>query len=281
MMMTIIDNLNIPPKDWRPVPDPTVMTTQQLTNAINCQRDLFETRLQAIDESVSLLHEITKPEVWGVLKTKIENLEKRVDHKYVETAADIGHLRDLHSEKIKGIEKRFETQFIESDKRHDQLALADSTAITTALQAQKEAANETQKTSSLAITKSETATADSIKQLQALFQEAISGLNTQVLDVKSRLDKGEGQGLGDRAAHADHRMEKHDSSARMFAIIAIVISALIGATQVWNTMRSDQINFAKNSARTAEKSDVDILIDRMNSLSDRLNGIRKFQTPAN
>lgn len=221
--------------DWRPIPDPTVMTTLQLENAITSQRDVFETRLAAMDKAIILLQEManrspTIGEVFGIHGTKLESLEKRLDHKYVETSTDINHLRDLHSERMNGLEKRMDNQFIERDKRLEQLAMASSTAIAAALQAQKEAANETQKSSSLAITKSDVATADSIKQLQILFQTAISGLNTQVLDVKSRLDKGEGQGLGKITATDDYRYEQGarreqsvDNRGLVFGIVGSVI----------------------------------------------------------
>lgn len=221
--------------DWRPIPDPTIMTTQQLSSAITAQRDLVETRLAAMDKAIVLLQDIanrspTVAEVWGIHQIRIEGLENRLDHKYTETSTDISHLRDLHKERIDGLEKRMDNQFIERDKRFEQLSLTSSASIIASLQAQKDAANETQKTSSLAITKSEIATADSIKQLQILFQTAISGLNTQVLDVKSRLDKGEGQGLGKLTATDDYRYEQGarreqsvDNRGLVFGIVGSVI----------------------------------------------------------
>lgn len=221
--------------DWRPIPDPTVMTTQQLSSAIASQRDLVETRLSAMDKAIVLLQDIanrspTIAEVWGIHETRFDSIEKRLDHKYIETSTDINHLRDLHTERMNGLEKRMENQFTERDKRFEQLSLTSSASIIASLQAQKDAANETQKSSSLAITKSEIATADSIKQLQALLQTAISGLNTQVLDIKSRLDKGEGQGLGKITATDDYRYEQGarreqtvDSRGLIFGIVGSVI----------------------------------------------------------
>lgn len=279
------DGIQVGPKDWRPVPDPTVMTTMQLTGAITAQRDLFETRLTAIDKAITILQQLTgssptSGEVWSVHETKLFNIEKNLDHKSVETATGIHHLRDLLHEKIESLERAVHNRFIERDKRAEQLSAANVTAVNAAWLAQKEA-----------ITKSEVATADSIKQLQALFQTAISGLSTQVLDVKSRLDKGEGQGVGGRVALEDNRAEKQDSSARMFAVIAIVVSVFIGGASIWSGVKKDdhgqqlladsvkqlqteQLNQARGSARSpVEKSEVDALISRMDALSARINSL--------
>jgi hypothetical protein len=125
---------------------------------------------------------------------------------------------------------RVESQFIEMNKRGDQLTLANSTAIAAALQAQKEAAYESQKASAAAIAKAETATSESIKQLQALFQTSIGALNLQIQDVKSRLDKGEGGAISRVAAVADNRYEHtnareetRESRAMVFGIIGVTV----------------------------------------------------------
>jgi hypothetical protein len=98
------------------------------------------------------------------------------------------------------------------------------------LQAQKEAAGESQKSSSMAIAKAETATAESIKQLQTLFQTSIGALNLQVQDVKSRLDKGEGGVVGHHSAVEDQRYERkdtredlRDNRGLLFGIIGVVL----------------------------------------------------------
>lgn len=163
--------------------------------------------------------------------------------------------------------------------------------VESSLQGQKDAAGETQKSSAAAISKAEKATSESITQLQTLFQTSIAGLSTQISDVKSRLDKGEGSGVGHRVAIEDNRIDKHDSSARMFAIIAMVVSAFIGMGEVWSSFRkddqqqmtngavqrlqADQLSLAKNSARTpVEKNELDSIVQRMDALSNRLNSIQ-------
>src|SRR4051812_29940910 len=213
----------------RPIPDPTVLTTQQIYNAVASLRDVMDVRLCAMDKAVQLLQETAnrKPtigEVEGVHRTKIENLEKRVDHKYVETAADLSHLRDIHGARMDGIENLFKTQFEEREKRNRQMAEASTAAIGAALQAQRDAAFETQRSSGAAITKAEIATNDTLRQLQALFQTSINALNTQVQDLKSRIDRGEAGDVGKREATGDSRTQQLDARSLIFSVIAALLA---------------------------------------------------------
>lgn len=140
----------LPFEERRPTPDPTTLTTQQLTMAVAAQRDLFETRL------------------------------------------DVVNVR--FSERLASIDKIFAER-------------------------------------STAVSKADVATGDAIKQLEALFQTAIGGLTTQVNDLKSRLDKGEGSGLGHKGAVDDYRYERKDhrevereNRGVVFGVTGIVIS---------------------------------------------------------
>lgn len=264
--------------EWTPIPDPTVLTTQQLITAIENQRDLFDTRLEAMDKAIVLLQEManrspTIGEVYGIHGSKLDSLERRLDHKYLETATDIQHLRDLHFEKIEGLDKAVHFRFIERDKRAEQLSAANLTAVNAAWLAQKEAT-----------TKSEVATSDSIKQLQALLQTAISGLNTQVLDVKSRLDKGEGGNINGRVAFEDNRIEKQDNSTKMFAIIAVIVSVFVGVVELRGSfqkesdiqrLQTEQSTLSKNAARDpVERNEINALLQRLDALSARLNSVQ-------
>ena len=224
--------------EWRPVPDPTELTTQQLATAISSQRDLFETRLEAMDKAVMVLQSMAnRSPTIGEVYTKF-------NEKFAAIEQLLSAMDNISKERF----LRIDQQFIERDKRTDQLTLASSTAIAAALQAQKEAAGETQKSSAAAIAKSETSTSESIKQLQALFQTSIGGLTTQLLDLKSRLDKGEGQGVGKVNATDDYRYEQGvrrvettDNRGLIFGIVGSVIGfgALL-ITLILNIARNSQ-----------------------------------------
>jgi DNA anti-recombination protein RmuC len=170
-----------------PIPDPTILTREALKEAVYNLETRLSTRVDAIDEATRVFHE---------------------DLVRVPTTVDkaVTGLRELIEAKIEALNKifgerfiRIDGQFTERDKRTEQLTQASATAVTAALQAAKEAVGEQNKSSALAIAKSEASTIESINKMQELFQTSIAGINTQIADIKSRLDKGDGhnKGLGD------------------------------------------------------------------------------------
>jgi len=167
--------------------DPSYLTTVALAEAIRNVEEKFGTRLDAMDKAQSLFHD-DLVRVPTAVDRAVLQLRELVEDK-------IDKLSDVTDE----VFKRIDVQFVERDKRTEQLALASSTAIAAALQAAKEAVGAQNSSNSIAIAKSESATAESLKQLQTLFQTAIGSATTQINDLKSRLDKGEGRtkGLGD------------------------------------------------------------------------------------
>jgi hypothetical protein len=101
----------------------------------------------------------------------------------------VATLSEVSEERFKSIQ----TQFILLKQATEQLDLANKTAIAAALQAQKESAGETQKSSQAAIAKSETSTSEAIKALTTTFNVAIAGLTDRYNDLKGRMDRGEGK----------------------------------------------------------------------------------------
>lgn len=190
-----------------PIPDPTLLTTAQLDRAISNLDARLTTRLDGMDKAAELLH---------------------ADFTRVPTEVDrqISHLRDLLMGEISKLRaetaevfKRIEVQFIERDKRTEQLALASSTAIAAALQAAKEAVGAQNTSNSIAIAKSEQSTAESLRQLQALFTNDSRATNAKVDDLKSRLDKGEGGTIQTKEV-------RRDSRDNMGLIVAIAAAAI-------------------------------------------------------
>jgi hypothetical protein len=142
-----------------PVPDPTTLTTQSLLREISSLKELLEARIN----STSIIAD-----------QKIEELKRTTDE----------------------IFSRIDVQFIERDKRTEQLAIASSTAIAAALQAAKEAVGAQNTSNSIAISKSETSTLESLRQLKDLFQADSKATNDKINDLRSRVDKGEGSHTG-------------------------------------------------------------------------------------
>jgi hypothetical protein len=237
--------------DSRPVPDPTTLTTQQLAVAIEGVKQLFDAKLMEMSKAVLLLQQAAdrRPTI-GEVSLKLDEKFIAIEQRFkdlgtyftssIESMSNGFHNDERFMSVWNGIKAerersdqqflRVDQQFVQLEKLAAQLKIAGDTAVAAALQAQKEAAGEQTKSSAAAISKSEAATGESIKQLQALFQTSIGGLTTQVLDLKSRLDKGEGGVTGKTLATDDYRYERGivreagiDSRSLIFGIVGMVI----------------------------------------------------------
>jgi hypothetical protein len=258
----------------RPVPDPTLLTTQQLVGAIASLKELFITShnslAEASKDAVKASADVIGTRLDGMDKA-IELLQKSSD-KIPEFVRDqVGQLRDLHGEKILGtsdtVKEKIATQDQVSDERFksiqiqftllkqatEQLDLANKTAIAAALQAQKESAGETQKSSQAAIAKSETSTSEAIKALTTAFNAAILGATDRINEIKSRLDRGEGKTnvtdpmiesrlvtimskldsvTSSRDSHAGSETNASVNSAKMMAMAAVAVALAVGIGEI-------------------------------------------------
>lgn len=184
--------------EFRPTPDPTVLTTEALHREISGLRQIMEARLECQDENLSHVEK----QINGskeIIETRLEGMDKAIqllqagaDRYPSLVRAEVEHLQKLHEEKFGSIA----TQFQERDKRTEQLSLADKTAIAAALQAQKEAAGAQNESNAAATTKMESNFTELIKQGRELSAAQKQNNDTQINDLKSRLDKGEGRGKG-------------------------------------------------------------------------------------
>ena len=157
-------------------PDPSLLTTQQLLREITMLRELIETRLDGMDKAIELLQTSTD-KFPSVVNEEIKQLEA------------------LHNEKFHSIE----VQFSERDTRTEQTSRDSKVAVDAALQAAKEAVGEQNKSSALAIAKSEAATTKQIDQIGFLINTTALGVNDKIDDIKTRITSVEGhsKGLGD------------------------------------------------------------------------------------
>lgn len=231
----------------------------QLDRAIQSLRDLLEARISQFDTELNAASEMNAAKrdgIVGILEQRFNGMDKAIElfQKFSDTQPvfvrdQVMHLRELHEAGFESIR----TQFTLLKQATEQLDLANKTAIAAALQAQKESAGETQKSSQAAIAKSEASTSEAIKALTATFTTAIAGLSERFNDVKSRLDRGEGRtsisdpetasalrlltekisNLGaTRDQHTGSEKQAGDSMARMIGVGAIVIAAAIGVGEI-------------------------------------------------
>ncbi len=189
-----------------PVPDPTVLTTQQLQREIATSREVVETHLEGIKR---------------VIETRLEGMDKaiallQISNDRIPTHVNemVTHLKSLHEERFHSIA----TQFLERDTRTEQTSRDSKVAVDAALQAAKEAVGEQNKSNALAIAKSETTFTKQIDQIGILISALQKGFDDKIDDIKTRLQSMEGQRKG-----------AFDSYGFLIGVIATVI-AIVSVT---------------------------------------------------
>jgi hypothetical protein len=206
--------------------------TGQVDRKLNNLRDLLNSRIDAISQ-------FSSAEARGLLKiieTRIDGMDKatellRENFSVVPTEMDrqITYLREFMVARIDSTQvardERFHSidlQFRERDIRTDLSSRDSKVAVDAALQAAKEAVGEQNKSSALAIAKSETSTTKQIDQLQNLIQSNNDTTNDKINDIKARLDRGDGLTRGGD----QNRSEKRLDSGLSAAIVGVCVAML-------------------------------------------------------
>ena len=149
-------------------------------------RQIIETRMAGNDSAIKLLQDGADktPER---LREMVAALRDITDQKFLELAS-------THGEKFNSIQ----TQFRERDVRAEQSNKDAKVAVDAALQAAKDLGADQNKSSALAIGKSEAAITKQMDQLGALIASVTKASDEKIADVKDRLTRieGKGQGLG-------------------------------------------------------------------------------------
>jgi hypothetical protein len=191
--------MNAPGRDGglRPVPDPTLLTTQQLFGAIASLKELVFTRLDGMDKAMELFN-------------------ANITRVPTDTDKQIGHLKELMIEKFQAVS----VVFLERDKRAEQSARDSKTAIDAALQAAKDAVAKQNEASDRAISKSEVATTKQIDALGTLIGTNNKAIEGTLQDLKDRINRYEGAERGEHAAVGSRQASN--------ANIGLIIGTLIG-----------------------------------------------------
>ena len=233
------------------IPDPTLLTTAALKHEIALLKELITTRLDSMDKAQSLFEEnlsrvptdtdkqishlkelhdsklamsLNNRELAiAAIGVRLDGMDKAVDllqilsDKVMEKVDEKIHsLKDIHEEKFGSIQ----LQFRERDVRTEQSSKDSKVAVDAALQAAKEAVGEQNKSSALAIAKSEASTIKQIDQMTLMIQVSNKGVDDKFDDVKERLTRIEGKNEGKTTEGA----ERHTSTALNVAIAAVIIS---------------------------------------------------------
>jgi len=212
-------------KDRRPIPDPTLLTTQQLMRELASLKELIFTRIAGMDEATKLL-QAQADRVPSDTDKAIQHLRELTETRFdaIELRFEARNTEKLYDEKFHSIE----TQFKERDTRTEQTSKDSKVAVDAALQAAKEAVGEQNKSSALAIAKSEASTAKQIDQLQTLITTTSNNSDEKIADLKERLTRIEGMTGGTEAA----RKNLQDNSSIYIALAALVVAIIVGAVSI-------------------------------------------------
>ena len=185
----------------RPVPDPTVLTTQQLQREIAMSKDLLDVKMSGLRESVYGRFDSLE-EVIRVLREQIARIRDGVN-------PAIEHLHALQNEKFKSIE----IQFNDRDNRSEQKFMDSKLAIDAAFQSAKDAVGEQNKSNLLSIAKSEAAYTKQIDQIGLTISALSKAIDDKVDDIKTRVQMMEGSKKG---------------ASDFFGLIVGIVGVLVG-----------------------------------------------------
>lgn len=235
--MTVIGEKEHPANNrFHSMANPAGSMGERLDQGLTGLRDLVLARIDATAQ-------VNSSEARGFLKsieTRLDSMDKatellRENLGVVPSAMDraVNHLREFMVARIESTavsrDERFnsiELQFKERDTRTDQSSRDSKVAVDAALQAAKEAVGEQNKSSALAIAKSENSTTKQIDQLQTLIQSNSDATNDKINDIKARLDRGEGLTRGGNQTRTEKRLDGGLAAAIAGVYVAILSVAV-------------------------------------------------------
>jgi hypothetical protein len=191
---------------WKPVPDPTVLTTQQLQREVASLRELYDAKFGSYDKAINLLQaNADKAPSINVVEERVISLLKVTDERF----------------------RSISIQFAERDTRTEQTSRDSKVAVDAALQAAKEAVEKQNTSSALAIAKSETATAKQIDQLAVTFGEMTKAIDGKIDDIKDRLAAMDRASIGINAQTSGQTVGSHATWSSIAGVIASVAAGLV------------------------------------------------------
>lgn len=209
------------PRGAPPTIDPTLLTTEQLLRAIAGERDRVDGRFEVVGVRLDGMDKATE-----LRSAAVDSLHGTIDEK-------VGHLAALTDERFGAIA----TQFRERDTRSERESRDNKVAVDAAFAAQKEAASEQNKSNTLAISKSETATTETINKLAELFKTTTDALGDKIDDLKERLGRVEAAeiterrvalgaqqaGRIDREVSRDAKQWRSDGNTLMLGVVGAIV----------------------------------------------------------
>lgn len=194
---------------WRPVPDPTVLTTEQLSRAVTAERDYVDGRIDVLVERLSGIDRAT------------ELLSATVNRVPTDVQKEVAHLKGLNDEKFNSIV----IQFRERDVRSERENRDNKVAVDAAFAAQKESAAKQDESNAKAINKSELATTETINKLSELFKTTTDALSDKIDDIKERVGAIESRKEGSNESIQQHQAVTNLQLLTLGVFMTIVLIA--------------------------------------------------------
>lgn len=204
------DDENMPQvRGSRPVPDPTLLTTQALTQAVGSLKELFEARVTSLEKNM-------------------EMLQQGLDERSKEVREAVRHLERLHDEKF----VRITTQIAERDVQRDAASRDVKAAVDSAFAAAKEAVTEQNKSNALAIGKSEATTARTLDNIAEQIRANTKNTDDKINDIKERITKIESLTEGISKNKEEIRKTETQNWGYLVGFFGIVTGLMIGIAAV-------------------------------------------------
>ncbi|GAC1516609.1 MAG: hypothetical protein NVS1B11_37800 [Terriglobales bacterium] len=253
--------------DIVPRPDPTRLTTEQLSTAVAAVKEIVFARFDAVTATIGAINATVQAYADRFLTVpvevdrKISQLKDLGDSRFSEVAIHRESLRIMIETRISGMDKAVEllqkrndempprvdekinalsnvleeklssiqVQFKERDVRTEQTSKDSKVAVDAALQAAKEAVGEQNKSSALAIAKSETSVTKQIDQLYLLIQTGAKAVDDKFTDIKDRITRLEGNDQGVSQAKDGF----HSTGTMAIAVISAVVAIVAVVAAIW------------------------------------------------
>lgn len=232
-------------------------------------RDLITTRLDAMDRAATVF---------------AENLNRVPTLLDRETA----RLTALFEEKTNNIRASISGR--DDQARQDKVTAASTVDL--ALASLKELIASQNASNALAIAKAESATANDLVSLNAIIGTTKDGLNSEINNLKQRLDRGEGMSRGQKELRQEDHMATGSIAAMITGIVGVLALVLALFTYAMPHIATQVIPTAQiNPTVGADTKRVDDLVAqrgdrerdftaRMDALSARLNALTSSSAPS-
>lgn len=198
-----------------PVPDPTVLTTENLRREIDSLHELIEARLSEFGAH-SIRLQIAVDSIPSMVEKRLHTLEGLQAEKFTSVSQQFRE-RD---------ERMAQTQIAQKEFAAAQ-AVAAQIANTVALSAQKEASAAQSTFFASTMAERQGATTKQIDNIVLLLASSAKASDDKISAITQRLDRSDGISSGNST-----------NQSSMLAILAVVVSLIVGAVSVFSAFKS-------------------------------------------